>query len=916
MDFNVKDIGPLKVCGDLSEQLQVLCRALENCLQEWPNDIRRAMSQLIALSENSEDEETSDFELEAEDSDSEEVGMDSTGLDLPTACSLRGRSLQPMYSMTDFQSESYHQKDLVWVRKRLEEFLFKILILGFLKDSWGRIWKRNTTHLYIVEHLDVNEFLYKQQAQQASMGLLGILPTIHCRSPREVRQLELKKHQGIHHNILDPLMDEDVFVSEAYQRPYQYLHTLIGFKNFIVEFMILMAQDFATPAMNISDESPDFSAFQEEEDLLPFLIRKRWETHPHPYIFFNADHLSMTFFGFHLKSVGKRIDAVDHRTGEVLKGNVMSPQLLNGLSMQRIQFNEDIDNLPREVKIRKLCLVLGIEEAIDPDETYELTSDNMMKMLAIHMRFRSEIPVIIMGETGCGKTRLIRFLCDLQKGKHKTETMKLVKVHGGTTAEIIYAKIGEAEKLALGNKVKYGLDTVLFFDEANTTEAIHAIKEVLCDKTVQGKTMKSNTGLKIIAACNPYRKHSEAMIKRLEMAGLGYRVKVDETEDKLGKIPLRQLVYRVQPLPPNEIGLAEDSPQMPLKALHPLLEDGCIDDDNPVPHKKVGFIGISNWALDPAKMNRGIFVSRLDPCQNELIETAKGICSSDPALQQKVQHLFPTFAKAYLEVCNIEDGQFFGLRDYYSLVKMVFITAKETKCNPTEQQLADTISRNFSGKDDFNPLEIFLPNLDSLPQISTLEMVKKNIRADSSAGECRYLLLLTKNYVALQIVLQHVFLDLDDKPEIIFGSSFPKDQEYTQICRNVNRVKTCMETGRTVILLNLKNLYESLYDALNQYYVTLGEYQYVDLGLGTHRVKCRVDKNFRLIVIEDKDVVYEQFPIPLINRLEKHSLDMGTVLNQQQQSINKQLELWVKEFVSVKMSHDGLQGGLMLNPSE
>lgn len=37
-----------------------------------------------------------------------------------------------------------------------------------------------------------------------------------------------------------------------------------------------------------------------------------------------------------------------------------------------------------------------------------------------------------------------------------------------------------------------------------------------------------------------------------------------------------------------------------------------------------------------------------------------------------------------------------------------------------------------------------------------------------------------------------------------------------QVCRNINRVKICMETGRTVILLNLENLYESLYDALNQ----------------------------------------------------------------------------------------------------
>ena len=54
-----------------------------------------------------------------------------------------------------------------------------------------------------------------------------------------------------------------------------------------------------------------------------------------------------------------------------------------------------------------------------------------------------------------------------------------------------------------------------------------------------------------------------------------------------------------------------------------------------------------------------------------------------------------------------------------------------------------------------------------------------------------------------------------------------------------------METGQTVILLNLENLYESLYDALNQYYVMLGNDKFVDLGLGTHRVKCRVHPDFR-----------------------------------------------------------------------
>ena len=75
-----------------------------------------------------------------------------------------------------------------------------------------------------------------------------------------------------------------------------------------------------------------------------------------------------------------------------------------------------------------------------------------------------------------------------------------------------------------------------------------------------------------------------------------------------------------------------------------------------------------------------------------------------------------------------------------------------------------------------------------------------------------------------------------------------------------------METGRTVILLNLENLYESLYDALNQvsdskyripnkydlhcffsfqYYIKCFGKRYVDLGLQAHKVKCMVHEDFK-----------------------------------------------------------------------
>uniref|UniRef100_A0A8C2ZVG6 RING-type E3 ubiquitin transferase n=1 Tax=Cyclopterus lumpus TaxID=8103 RepID=A0A8C2ZVG6_CYCLU len=960
--------------------------------------------------------------------------------------------------------------------------------------------------------------------------------------------------------------------------------TLTGFKTFVVDFMILMAKDFATPSLSISDQSPgilqmDLTGVQ-DEDLAPFLIRKRWETEPHPYIFFNDDHVSMTFIGFHLvPNEQNSVDAIEPTSGRVIKKNVMTMVLYEGLKLQRVPFNINFDFLPRGEKIERICNVLGIQWPLDPDETYELTTDNILKMMAIHMRFRCGIPVIIMGETGCGKTRLIKFLCELRRSGVATENMKLVKVHGGTTSKMIYTKVREAEVIASINKEDYGFDSVLFFDEANTTEAISSIKEVLCDKTVKGEGLTPNCGLQVIAACNPYRKHTDKMIWRLESAGLGYRVGAEETDEKLGSIPLRQLVYRVQALPPSmiplvwdfgqlnddtekiyiqqivqrvvehndidqtyiewitdvlsasqkymrtrknecsfvslrdvercmqsfvwfidnhvmmfaeldkfesnqkaernerhcrhpdgrdpvlwslvmaigvcyhaclekkdkyrqkiskslppaytpakimqeislmqdlllngvpmgdtiarnsalkenvfmmvicielriplflvgkpgsskslsktlvadamqgqaahsdlfkklkqihlvsfqcsphstpegiintfrqcgrfqegknldeyisvvvldEIGLAEDSPKMPLKTLHPLLEEGCIDDE-PQPHKKVGFIGISNWALDPAKMNRGIFVSRGDPDERELVESAKGICNSDAMVLEKVRDFFQPFAKAYLSICHKQGKGFFGLRDYYSLIKMIFAVAKASQRKPTAEEILKAVLRNFSGRDDVDAVTVFTTSLNIAPNvenINAIEFVRENIQAVGQEEECRYLLVLTKNYAALQI-LQQTFFSESGQPEIIFGSSFPKDQEYTQICRNINRVKICMETGQIVVLLNLQNLYESLYDALNQYYVCLGGQKYVDLGLGTHRVKCRVHKNFRLIVIEEREVVYKQFPIPLINRLEKHYLDIHTVLKSEQKTMVDDLEKWLRLFVRLSSQH-------------
>ena len=67
----------------------------------------------------------------------------------------------------------------------------------------------------------------------------------------------------------------------------------------------------------------------------------------------------------------------------------MTQQLYTGLQAQRVNFDDDYRNWTKDVMIQKILTVMGIEWGYpDPDPTYVLTVDNLIKILAIQMRFR------------------------------------------------------------------------------------------------------------------------------------------------------------------------------------------------------------------------------------------------------------------------------------------------------------------------------------------------------------------------------------------------------------------------------------------------------------------------------------------------------------------------------------------------
>ena len=133
--------------------------------------------------------------------------------------------------------------------------------------------------------------------------------------------------------------------------------------------------------------------------------------------------------------------------------------------------------------------------------------------------------------------------------------------------------------------------------------------------------------------------------------------------------------------------------------------------------------------------------------------------------------------------------------------------------------------------------------------------------------------------------------------EVVFGSRFPEDLEYTQIMRNINRIRLCMDRGKRVVLLNLESLYESLYDLLNQaYQESRGDF-YVEIGLGSHRHRSRVHPNFRLVVVAEMDEVRRCFPAALVNRLEKLAVFPYTDLGRMERDLAASLHEWAERVV-------------------
>ena len=405
----------------------------------------------------------------------------------------------------------------------------------------------------------------------------------------------------------------------------------------------------------------------------------------------------------------------------------------------------------------------------------------------------------------------------------------------------------------------------------------------------------------------------------------------------------------------DEMGLAEISQNNPLKVLHPHLEPE---------EKKFAFIGISNWKLDLSKMNRALFIARPDLEQEDLNETCRGLTENDWFSESMVKSLSKAFDKFMKQQQGIveeenqeemegDDGpripqiaqvipsnryahpNFFGSRDFYHIVKFLqrhttgnksFIKTCESVTHKPEsiQEQKETlvylaIQRNMSGKmcedpaDPRNPKTSYSMFVDLYKKFrQTPDAVHRPIGLISAISmnlvdpESRHLMLLTENPSVRLMLINELrkFLTDDlhyhpDQIKVVESVEGEKDIEAI-----LQRLSIWIKDGAVLILREVDQLYNCLYDVLNQRYITtddddmMGEPAqtcYLHFGENKEPERVTINPKFRVIVLADREddikkLSEKKQEPPFLNRFEKHLVLYEDLASHDQKNLIKELK--------------------------
>ncbi|KAH3760870.1 AAA+ ATPase [Pelomyxa schiedti] len=369
----------------------------------------------------------------------------------------------------------------------------------------------------------------------------------------------------------------------------------------------------------------------------------------------------------------------------------------------------------------------------------------------------------------------------------------------------------------------------------------------------------------------------------------------------------------------DEVGLPNEV-ESPLKILHFKLD-----------HPKVSSVLLSNRILDEAKTNRCLMLLQSEPPCDDLQTLAEGcLYGDDTTIPRSTKDILAGLCTAYLEEVVKNYGppypsRFFHLRDFVYFLRYLH-KYSELNCNTfdiTPSQVYSGLRRNFGGIDQnafdslattfFSHVNTALarnacalwtsPSKERRTEIDVLQeslAEKLSSEDDPNTSAFRYIMLLdpTDNEVAVQLLFDLTLCD-KEHTTVCHVSDFRDDSDQRVKATVVEQVKTAMETGGTIILVNSTTIHSSFYDVFNRHYTVMFNSEdernkdplkrkricYANLAAGSFTQPCIVHDDFRVIVHVPKNAL-QKIPTPLLNRFEKYSLSIDDALFYQSSCLN------------------------------
>ncbi|CAF2977365.1 unnamed protein product [Rotaria sp. Silwood2] len=338
-----------------------------------------------------------------------------------------------------------------------------------------------------------------------------------------------------------------------------------------------------------------------------------------------------------------------------------------------------------------------------------------------------------------------------------------------------------------------------------------------------------------------------------------------------------------------------DEKKMVLKVLHPYLDE-C----------KVAFVAVANKAFDAANANRMICIYRSLPSEDDQKILVYGCLGLQLEQQQsttddRLDRVIYGLCQGYRRVLRSPDtphifhdqNNFNGVRaeEFGKLVDN-FATAVGEQCSEFQSLLTE--------KQQFQR---------NVPTILRNSMKLAPIRRRLYG---RYKLIIDEfeDESAVRLLFQAGILNSDPSQTAIFRmSDFPDDIDNE--LRNVeilSTIKLCMETGRTILMINTGRIHGSLYDVFNQNFSIMSTEDsrkiFSKVAIGPKTIDVVVHEDFQCIV-HIKRSEFKDIPAPFLSRFQKYSFSISDFYSLQlrdipieEQKLMKEVETKARSFIN------------------